>query len=91
MDTHIATGAPAIRTRRRAARAAAVLALAPLTAAGGVVWALVQPWRLTLLAPAGRGFWELAVEPPLLVVVAALAFHLLVARGLAADLERGSA
>jgi hypothetical protein len=76
------------RTRiRRSARAVAVLSLGPLAIAGGVAWALFQPWRLTLLHPYGQGFWWLVVEPPLLVIVAGALFHAFVARPLANDLE----
>jgi hypothetical protein len=78
------------RTRlRRSARVIALLSLGPITVAGGIVWALVQPWRVTLLHPFGQGFWWLAVEPPLLVVAAGLVFHALVARPLVDDLEDG--
>jgi hypothetical protein len=52
----------------------------------GIVWAFVQPWRVTLLHPHGQGFWWLAVEPPLLVVAAGLVFALL-AQGIVRDLE----
>lgn len=76
------------RTRsRRSARALALLSLGPLVVAAGIVWALVQPWRVTLLHPLHQGFWWLVVEPPLLVVVAGLVFHALVARPLVDDLE----
>lgn len=74
---------------RRSGRALAIEALGPLTIVGALVWAVAQPYRLTLLHPAGRGFWALAVEPPLLVVLAAIAFWLVVARPLVADLEGG--
>ena len=69
-------------------RPIAVSLLGPLTALTGVVWAIVQPYRVTLLHPRGESFWWLVVEPPLLVVVAGIAFHLLVARPLVDDLER---
>ena len=72
---------------RRAGRALAVLSLGPLTALAGVVWALIQPWRVTLLHPRGEGFWWLVVEPPLLVILAAVLFHALVAQPLVRDLE----
>ena len=52
------------------------------------MWAVVQPYRVTLLHPDGQGFWWLFVEPPLLVIVEGLAFHYLVARPLLNDLER---
>ncbi len=59
----------------------------PLTALSGLVWAIVQPERLTILHPHGETFWWLVVEPPLLVMLAGALFHLLVARGLLDDLE----
>jgi hypothetical protein len=60
--------------------------LGPLTSLAGVGWAIVQPYRVTLLHPHGQGFWWLAVEPPLLVVLAGVLFHLFVARMLIQDL-----
>ena len=87
--TQYATDLP--RTRiRRSARAIAVLSLGPLTVVAGIVWALVQPWRVTLLHPLGQGFWWLVAEPPLLVAVAGIVFHLVVARPLVDDLEEES-
>jgi len=53
----------------------------------GVVWAFLQPYRITLLHPHGQGFWWLAIEPPLLVVLAGVAFAFLVAPGLIEDLQ----
>jgi NAD(P)H-flavin reductase len=69
-------------------RAYAISLLGPLVAAAGLVWAIVQPDRITLLHPHGEGFWWLAVEPPLLVIAAGVVFTLVVARPLLADLER---
>ena len=63
--------------------------IGPLTALCGVVWAIVQPERVTLLHPHGETFWWLVIEPPLLVMLAGALFHLLVARGLLDDLEEG--
>jgi NAD(P)H-flavin reductase len=54
---------------------------------GGVVWAFLQPYRITLLHPHGQGFWWLAIEPPLLVVAAGIVFAFLVAPGVIEDLE----
>jgi hypothetical protein len=86
MESHVAT--PLSREAPyRSPRARAVSLLGPLTVCAGIVWAIVQPYRLTLLHPRGQGFWWLAVEPPLLVVVAGLVFALAVARPLLADLE----
>jgi hypothetical protein len=75
------------RTRpRRSTRAIMVFALGPLTMLAGVVWAFVQPWRMTLLHPHGQGFWWLLVEPPLLVVAVGVAFAV-IAHGIVRDLE----
>ena len=74
-------------TRARITPARIVSALGPATALGGVGWALVQPYRITLLHPRGQGFWWLFVEPPLLVIAVALFFHFFVAHGLLEDLE----
>ncbi len=71
----------------RSARSLAVLALGPLTVVAGIVWAFLQPWRVTLLHPHGQGFWWLVVEPPLLVILGGVLFHSLVAQPLVRDLE----
>ena len=78
--------------RRGATRAATwririVLALGPVTALIGLAWALIQPYRLTLLHPHGQGFWWLFSEPPLYVVLVGVLFRLLIAPGLVKDLE----
>jgi hypothetical protein len=82
---------PAARVGRRNPRAQAVSLLGPLTSAAGVIWAIVQPYRITLLHPRGQGFWWLFVEPPLLVVVAGIVFTFVVARPVLADLEEHDA
>ena len=69
-------------------RAHSISLLGPLVAAAGLVWAILQPARITLLHPRGQGFWWLVVEPPLLIVVAGIVFTLVVARPLLAALER---
>jgi hypothetical protein len=69
-------------------RTLAISFLGPLTALAGVGWAIVQPYRVTLLHPRGESFWWLFVEPPLLVILAGVAFHLFVARPLIEDLEK---
>lgn len=71
---------------RRSIRARVVQTLGPLTVAGGLVWALLQPYRVTILHPGGESFWWLAVEPPLLVVAAGLLYHFVVLPGLLEDL-----
>jgi hypothetical protein len=80
-----------LATIRRSVRARTVLGLGPVTILGGFAWAILQPYRVTLLHPHGKGFWWLAVEPPLLVVVVGLVFALLVAPGVVEDLEEAEA
>jgi hypothetical protein len=75
------------RTRSRTLRARIVLALGPAAMVGGIVWAVLQPWRLTLLHPHGQGFWWLVSEAPLYPILVGLVFRLVIAPGLAADLE----
>ena len=87
MDTNYVESIPRDETRRRSMRAYVVSLLGPLAIAGGVIWAMLQPERLTLLHPRGQGFWWLAIEPQLLVVGAGVLFALVVARPLLADLE----
>jgi hypothetical protein len=85
MSTQIASERAAVR--RRSARARLVATLGPATMMAGVVWAFLQPYRVTLLHPHGQGFWWLAVEPPLLVILAGVVFALLVAPGVIEDIE----
>ena len=73
--------------RQRTARARIVAALGPVTALAGVVWAIAQPYRITLLHPRGEGFWWLFVQPPLLVILVGLLFHFVVLPGLLEDLD----
>ena len=77
--------------RQRTARARFVSALGPLTVLAGVIWGIVQPYRLTILHPVGQGFWWLFVEPPLLVIAVGLFFYFAVAPGLLEDLEEAHA
>jgi hypothetical protein len=85
MNTTYATRAA---VGRRDPRAQAISLLGPLVSTAGVIWAILQPYRITLLHPRGQGFWWLVIEPPLLVVLAGVVFALVVARPLLADLER---
>jgi hypothetical protein len=73
--------------RERTWRVRLVWGLGPATSLGGIVWALFQPERITLLHPRGQGFWWLFSEPPLWVVLVGVLFALVVAPGLIADLE----
>jgi hypothetical protein len=76
-----------VAERSRTARARIIAALGPLTMLGGVAWAFLQPYRLTILHPHGEGFWWLFVQPPLLVIAVGVVFSLLIAPGLIEDLE----
>jgi hypothetical protein len=90
MNTQLITEAVEPRIRR-SPRALAVSALGPLTVLAGLTWAILQPYRITLLHPRGQGFWWLVVEPPLLAVAVGLLFALVVAPGLLDDLEEAEA
>jgi hypothetical protein len=85
VNSSYATDATAERTRF--SRPQVVSLLGPVTAAAGVVWGILQPYRITLLHPRSQGVWWLLVEPPLLVVLVGIAFALVVARPLLVDLE----
>jgi hypothetical protein len=85
--TQIATEAPRDAPRRRSARAYVLSAIGPVTVTAGIVWAILQPYRLTILHPTGQGFWWLFVEPQLFVILVAALFHFLVVPGLLEDLE----
>ena len=76
--------------RHRTLRARFVSTLGPLTVLAGAVWALLQPYRITLLHPHDQTFWWLVVEPPLLVIAVGLLFHLVVLPGLLEDLDATS-
>ena len=73
---------------QRTPRARIVSVLGPATALAGLIWAIVQPYRITLLHPHGEGFWWLFVEPPLLVIAVGLFFHFVVVPGLLEDLQQ---
>ena len=85
MSTQLLSERAAVRSRSKRARA--VASLGPATMLGGVVWAFLQPYRVTLLHPYGQGFWWLVIEPPLLVVLAGVVFAFLVAPSVIEDIE----
>lgn len=86
MDAELVRQGARARTRH-SWRNTAVSALGPLTALAGLVWALVQPYRITLLDPDKHSFWYLVVQPPLLVMLVGALFHFWVVPGLLSDLE----
>ena len=69
----------------------ALEAIGPLTILAGIVWALAQPYRVAFFYPEGKGLWDWAVQPPVLVVAVGLAFAVLVTPGLVEDMERHEA
>jgi hypothetical protein len=86
MDAELVRERVEARTKQ-SRRHTAVSALGPITALVGLIWALVQPYRITMLDPDGQGFWYLVIQPPLLVILAGALFHFWVVPGLLADLE----
>jgi hypothetical protein len=90
METPITRHIPATGVAR-SARACAVSLIGPTTVAGGLIWGILQPHRLTILHPRGQGFWWLLLEPPLLVAAAGVIFALVVAKPLLTDLEANDA
>jgi hypothetical protein len=75
------------RARTLSPRQVVLSLLGPCTAVAGVLWAILQPYRITLLHPHGEGFWWLFVQPPLWILLAGLGFHVFVARPLIEDLD----
>jgi hypothetical protein len=74
-------------TRTRTWRARIIGTLGPATGTAGFLWAVIQPYRITLLHPHGQGFWWLFSEPPLWVILVGVLFGWLVAPGLIEDLD----
>jgi len=91
MSTDYVSEARTGERKTKRARAIGVSLLGPLTVAGGLLWALWQPYRITLLDPHGQGFWSLVVEPPLLAILVGVLFQLLIVPSLLADLEDAGA
>jgi hypothetical protein len=89
LETSFVSTSTAVRTRTL--RVHAISLVGPVTAAGGLIWAILQPYRVTLLHPRGESFWWLLVEPPLLVVLVGAVFSIVVARRLIVDLEEHDA
>jgi hypothetical protein len=75
------------RVARRTLRMAAIEAIGPLTMLAGVIWAIAQPYRLAILHPHGKGFYDWLVEPPLLVVLVGVFFAGVIAPGIIEDLR----
>jgi hypothetical protein len=86
MDTEL-LGTLEERAARRTLRVAAIEVMGPLTMVAGVIWAIAQPYRLAILHPHGRGFYDWLVEPPLLVILVGVFFAGVIAPGIVEDLR----
>ena len=76
-----------VRAYPRQWRVRLIGGIGPFLIVSGVLWAMLQPWRITLLHPYHQGFWWLVSEPPLYPILVGVLFHHFVARGLVEDLE----
>jgi hypothetical protein len=77
--------------RHRIRTARAISSIGPVTVLAATVWAVLQPYRITLFHPQHQSFWWLVVEPPLLVLAVGLLFHFLIVPGVLEDLESSDA
>jgi hypothetical protein len=77
------------KTENRSWRELAVESLGPLTILGGIVWAILQPYRIVFLNPSGKGLYDYLIQGPLLVAGVGLFFALVIAPGLCEDLRSG--
>ena len=75
------------RTAQRPLRVLAIDAIGPLTMLAGVIWAIAQPYRLAILHPHGKGFYDWIAQPPLLVVAVGVFFAAVIAPGIVEDLR----
>ena len=75
------------RTARRTLRIVAIEAIGPLTMLAGVIWSIAQPYRLAILHPHGKGFYDWLAQGPLLVVVVGVFFAGVIAPGIVEDLR----
>lgn len=91
MSTPAARTIGASRTRRHDRRVQILSFVGPATSAAGVIWAILQPYRVTLFHADDQSFWWLVAEPPLLVIAVGVLFSILVARPLISDLEERDA
>ena len=80
-----------VGTRTATLRVRLISSIGPVTMLGGALWAVLQPYRITLLHPLANSFWWLLVEPPIYVVGIGVLFHVFVARALLEDLRDDAA
>jgi hypothetical protein len=75
---------------RRSGRELGIEVLGPITILGGVVWGILQPYRIVFFDPEGKGFYDYVFQAPLLVVAVGLIFTLVIAPGLIEDLRKAN-
>jgi hypothetical protein len=74
---------------RRSGRELAIEFLGPITILGGIVWGILQPYRIVFFDRSAQlGFYDYLIQPPLLVIVVGLVFTFGIAPGLLEDLRR---
>ncbi len=80
------------RVEGRAGRELAIESLGPLSILGGIVWAILQPYRIVFFSSSDHGVYDYLAQGPLLVIGVGLFFTLVIAPGLIEDLrsDRGS-
>jgi ABC-type amino acid transport system permease subunit len=86
MDTEL-LGTLEERTARLTLRIAAIETIGPVTMLGGVIWAIAQPYRLAILHPHHKGFYDWLVQAPLLIVLVGVFFAGVIAPGIVEDLR----
>ena len=86
MDTEL-VGTLEESAARRTLRVLAIELIGPITMLGGVIWGIAQPYRLAILHPHGKGFYDWVGQAPLLIVLVGVFFAGAMAPGLVEDLR----
>jgi hypothetical protein len=72
----------------RSGRELTIEFLGPITILGGIVWGILQPYRIVFFdRGASLGFYDYLIQPPLLVIVVGALFTFAIAPGLLEDLR----
>jgi hypothetical protein len=73
----------------RSGRELAIEFLGPVTILGGVVWGILQPYRIVFFdRTPDLNLYDYLIQPPLLVVLVGVFFTFAIAPGLLEDLRR---
>lgn len=81
---------PLGRTGSTTWRPLALSAIGPATVLAGLVWAIAQPFRLTVLDLGSHGIWDHLAQPPVLVAGVGILFHVAIARPLLRALQESA-